>query len=73
MKIAQSYQYRGIPIAININRLSRTSIISTNTFAKKYTCTDIELLKRVAETLIDQEIDGVLHNTSYKLRNYVSF
>jgi hypothetical protein len=63
MKLAQSFQYRGTPVVIQVN--SNNAIIRTYNHTKTYLCTDINLLKRVAETLVDQEIDGNIHNNVY--------
>lgn len=70
MKTVQSFQYRGIPVVIQVN--SNSALINTGSQIKSYTCTDVNLLRRAAETLVDQEIDGVLSNSSNRLRDNVS-
>lgn len=73
MKIAQSFQYRGIPVALAIDPLIETGTININSTKKVYRkCSDVDLLRRVAENLVDQEIDGDLYNYSTRLRDNVS-
>ena len=71
MKIAQSFKYRGVPVLILTSNISNISTIYTDKSVKTYNCVKIDLLKELAISLVDKEIDGDLFNNSFKLRNNV--
>jgi hypothetical protein len=64
MQIAQSYQYRGISVAITVDQLKETGTISYLNTIKLVKTMDINLLKRVVQTMIDKEVDGNLYHNS---------
>ena len=65
MILAQSFQYKGIPVAINIDPIMEVGIISFKDKLKSIKTKNIKKLKLIAESLIDQENNGNIHNIMY--------
>lgn len=65
MKLAQSYKYKGIPIAINIDPIAEVGYISYMDKARSIKSMDIDKLRIYAENLIDQEKNGVIYHSMY--------
>ena len=72
MQIASSFRYRGIPVTITIDQISWLATIIYLNKSKIITASDMHMLKRVAESAIDREVDGDLHNFSGQFRTDVS-
>lgn len=63
MKLAQSLVYKGIPIAITIDPVSETGVISFMDKIRSFKSMDINYLHYVAQDLIDQEENGVIYHS----------
>lgn len=71
MQVAKAFMYKETPITIIIDKITNMSTVITNKINLS-SCTDIFLLEKQAKALVDQEIDGNIHNNSFKFRNNVS-
>jgi hypothetical protein len=57
MKIASSWNYRGIPVTITVDQLAEKGTISYLNQKKTVATMNMSLLRRVAESAIDEEVD----------------
>jgi hypothetical protein len=67
VKVAQSFQYRGTPVIIQIDPYGKQSKIITDKHTETVACSNDKLLEKIAEKIVDREIDGNL----FKYRNSI--
>ena len=64
MILAQSFRYRGITTTITINQIAQTGTIRYLDKIETVQTTEMQLLKRVAESAIDMEVNDYIYDTS---------